>query len=84
LEELGATITDWDMGGKTITAVKDDKVVVLTVGDAFPTVNGQTIAINQSAVIINGRVLAPLKYIAEAFNVSAEYDAATITVTITS
>jgi len=81
-EEMGATI-EWDGATRTVTAEKDDIVVVLTIGDTSPTVNGQVVPLDQSGVIVDGRTLAPLRFVAEAFGGSVEWDANTRTASIT-
>ena len=72
-EELGATI-EWDDATQTVTAVKDGTVVVLTIGSARPTVNGQVVVIDQPGIIVDGRTLAPLRFVAEAFGGTVEWD----------
>lgn len=81
-EALGATV-DWNPDTQTVTATRGDTVVVLTVGDASPTVNGQVRAINQPGAIIGGRTLAPLRFVGEAFGGEVEWLEATRTVRIT-
>jgi len=81
-EALGAVI-EWEGDTQTVTASKDGTVVVLTIGSAAPTINGQTIAIDQPGIIVNGRTLAPLRFVAEAFGGKVEWDAPTQTATIT-
>jgi hypothetical protein len=81
-EAMGATI-DWDGATQTVTATNGDTVVVLTVGDTSPTVNGQIVIIDQPGIIVGGRTLAPLRFIAEAFGGTVEWDNATQTAVIT-
>ena len=82
-EELGASIV-WDNITKTVTAIKDDTVIVLTVGDASPTINGQGVPVDQPMIAVSGRTLVPLRFVAEAFDVKVDWNPATWTVTITS
>ena len=82
-DELGASIV-WDNLTKTVTATKGDTVVVLTVGDSSPTVNGQVVPIDQPMIAVSGRTLVPLRFVAEAFGVKVDWNPATWTVTITS
>ena len=81
-EELGATL-HWDNPTQTISARKNDTVIVLTVGSTSPTVNGQVVAIDQPAIAVDGRILVPLRFIAEAFSVRVGWDPDNWTVTIT-
>jgi alpha-tubulin suppressor-like RCC1 family protein len=82
-EAMGAEI-EWDGTTRTATATRGDTVVVLTIGSTSPTVNGQVVPIDQPGVIVDGRTLAPLRFVAEAFGGSVEWDGATRTATITS
>ena len=82
-EELGASIV-WDNVTKTVTATKGGTVVVLTIGDTSPTVNGQIRPIDQPMIAVNGRTLVPLRFVAEAFGVKVDWNPAALTVTITS
>jgi len=72
-EEMGASII-WDANTQTVTAIDADTNVTLTIGDTSPTVNGQVIPIDQSGIIIEGRTLAPLRFVAEAFGGTVEWD----------
>ena len=80
-EEIGAAI-EWDGDSQTVTAVKGETVVVLTIGSHTPTINGETVTIDQPGVIVNGRTLAPLRFVAEAFGGTVEWDGETQTASI--
>ncbi|MCL2391615.1 MAG: stalk domain-containing protein [Oscillospiraceae bacterium] len=73
-EALGATVR-WDAATQTVTASTDDTVVVMTIGCTFPTVNGQIVEIDLPGVVVNGRTLAPLRFVAEAFGRTVDWDA---------
>ena len=81
-EAMGATI-EWDGSTQTATATRGDTVVILTIGNTSPTVNGQVVTLDQAAVIVDGRTLAPLRFVAEAFGGTVEWDGNTQTATIT-
>jgi len=81
-EEIGAEVF-WDAGAETVTAIKGGTAVRLTIGDVYPTVNGVVVAIDQPGVIVGGRTLAPLRFVAEAFGGTADWDGAANTVYIT-
>jgi hypothetical protein len=72
-EIMGANV-EWNSDTQTVTATKDDTVVVLTIGDKSPTINGTRVSIDQPAIVINGRTLAPLRFVAEAFGGSVDWD----------
>jgi len=81
-EAMGASI-EWEGSTQTVTATKDDTVVVLKIGDTSPTVNGRVVPIDQPGVLVNSRTLAPLRFVAEAFGGTVEWDQATQTASIT-
>jgi hypothetical protein len=74
-EEMGAAI-DYDGATRTVKATKGDTTVVLTIGDASPTVNGKVVPLDQPGVIVDGRTLAPLRFVAEAFGGTVDWVAA--------
>ena len=79
-ETLGASIV-WDNETKTVTAAKDDTVIVLTVGDASPTVNGQAVTIDQPMTVLDGRTFVPLRFVAEALGVKVDYVSSVVYIT---
>lgn len=81
-EAMGATVA-WDADTQTATAVKGDTSVVLRIGSTNPTVNDQVKQLDVPAKIANGRTLAPLRFVGEAFGGKVGWDASTYTVTIT-
>ena len=72
-ELMGAEV-DWDNDTRTVTATKGDTVVVLEIDSTCPTVNGEVIEIDQPAIIINDRTMAPLRFVAEAFGGDVEWN----------
>lgn len=81
-EALGALV-DWNETTRTATATSGDTVVVLTLESTSPTVNGKVVAIDQPGVIIDGRILAPLRFVGEAFGGKVDWNEATRTASIT-
>ena len=81
-EEMGAVIA-YDGASQTVIATTADTVVVLTIGDTSPTVNGLVVPLDQAGIIVDGRSLAPLRFVAEAFGGSVEWNGDTQTATIT-
>lgn len=65
-EAMGATLA-WDQTTLTATANKDGTVVAVTVGSTTPTINGVGKIIDVPAIAVNGRIMAPLRFVAEAF-----------------
>ena len=82
-EALGAKV-DWVDAAQTVTATKGDTVVVLTIGNASPTVNGEVVPLDQPGVVMDGRTLAPLRFVGEAFGGTVDWVEATATATVTS
>ena len=80
-EEMSASI-DYDPATQTVTATKEDTVVVLTIGGTSPTINGVIVSIDQPGIIVDGRTLAPLRFVAEAFGGTVAWDGTTQTATI--
>ncbi len=81
-EAVGADVS-YDGETKTVTAVKEDTTVVMTVDSSTETINGEEVAMDTSPVIVDGRTLAPARYVAEAFGYSVSWDGDTKTVSIT-
>jgi len=79
--ELGAAV-EWDGATQTVTAKKGDTVIALQIGSTEPTINGQVRPIDQPGIVIAGRTLVPLRFVAEAFNIIVDWNPATNTVTI--
>ncbi len=75
-ENIGATVK-WDGANKTITANKDDKTVVLVVGNPAANINGVASPLGSAPVIINGKTYVPLRFSATAFGGTVKYDNAT-------
>ncbi len=63
-EAMGAAI-EWNQETRTATAVKGDITVVLPIGSE-PTINGQRVPIEAPIKIVNGRTLAPVRFVSEA------------------
>jgi len=82
-EALGAGV-DWNASTQTVTASDGDTEVILTIGSTSPTVNGRVVTIDQPGIIVSGRTLVPLRFVAESFGVTVDWNAASRTVTITS
>jgi len=81
-EEMGANV-DWNPNTETVTATKGDTTVVMRIGSTSPTVNGEVVSLDQPSIIVNGRSLAPLRFVAEAFGGRVVWDSETQRATIT-
>ncbi|HBC93684.1 MAG TPA: hypothetical protein DCZ10_12530 [Pelotomaculum sp.] len=72
-EAMGATV-NWDQDSQAATAVKGDTTVELKIGATTPTINGQVKQLDVPAKIIDGRTLAPLRFVGEAFGGTVEWN----------
>lgn len=82
-EAMGATVS-WDSNTQTATAQKGTTSVILPIGSLSPTINGQARQLDVPGKIVNGRTLAPLRFVGEAFGGSVSWNPATQVVTIVS
>ena len=80
-EEMGAAVV-WNDSTQTVVAKKGDIVVNMAIGSLRPTINGTAVTIDQPAIIVNDRTLAPLRFVAEAFGGTVNWDLATMTAEI--
>ncbi len=62
---MGAEVR-WQQSDKTVLAVKDGLQVILPVGKKQATVDEQTITLDQPAMVVEGRVVVPLRFLANA------------------
>lgn len=82
-EAMGATV-DWDQDRQTATAMKDGTTVILQIGSTAPTINGEIRELDVPAKIIEGRTLAPLRFVGEAFGGTVDWNQASQLISITS
>ncbi len=80
-EALGATVS-WDGATRTVTGVKGDIKVNLTIDSDQLYVNGTPKTIDVPAMIINDRTMVPARAISEALGCFVDWDAAIRTVKI--
>lgn len=80
-EELGAEV-QWDGESKTITAVKDNVTIALTIGKAQMLKNGEPIDLDIAPIITYDRTLVPFRAVAEAFDCKVSWNEETRTVVI--
>lgn len=72
-EKMGA-IVDWDQSTSTAISTKNDTVVRMTVDSTNMYVNDQLVQMDVSPVVIDGRTLAPARFVAEAFGATVDWD----------
>ena len=81
-EKLGASLT-WDPKTETVTAVRGKGKTIVTVGKKDAMVNGQATDVGTPPIIAEGRVMVPLRFLAQALGAKVEWMGADRTVVIT-
>lgn len=82
-EALGAEVT-WDDATQTVMAYNEAYIVKCTIGSNTIYVNNVAKEIDVAPMEINSRTLVPVRFIAEAFGCDVQWNASTMTVTVTS
>ncbi len=80
-EAIGADVL-WDGETQTVTAVKGNQTVVAAINDKNAYVNGTLKILNVPPVIIEGRTLVPVRFVAAALGANVEWNSKTKTVVI--
>ncbi|MCW2277454.1 tetratricopeptide repeat protein [Heliophilum fasciatum] len=82
-EAFGADVT-WDSAAQTVTAVQGNRRISLTAGSMTARVNGEERQLDVPAIIdeSTGRMLVPLRFVAESLGAKVDYQGATQTVLI--
>jgi len=73
----------WNAEARTVTILKGDRVIGLTIGSNVLTVNGTPIVMDTAAMIKDGRTVLPVRFVAQALGAAVTWDEATQTVTVT-
>lgn len=81
-EALGATV-EWIDSTQTITAKKDDIVIIMQINNITITVSGKEISLDVPPQLVDGRTLVPVRAVAEGLDAEVKWDDATKTVIIT-
>lgn len=80
-ESMGASV-EWDKATQTAIGTKNGTTVKMTLNSTTEYINGTAYEMDVPPVIINGRTLAPARYVAEAFGYNVKWDEATKSVLI--
>lgn len=83
LEAMGAQI-DWDANTKTVTCTLRDNVVEVEIGGDNMLANGESVALDVPAKVIDNRTYVPLRAISEGLGAEVVWDAETKTVSVAS
>ena len=82
-EKMGAVV-EWNGNTNSVICTKDDTVVKMTVNSMDMYINNQLTKMDISPVVIDGRTLAPARYVAEAFGADVQWSQKNNTVVICS
>lgn len=82
-ETMGASV-DWDNETKTVTSVKDNTTIKLTLDSTSAIVNDKEISLAVPAKLINGNTMVPLRFVSESLGAEVKWDGESKTVTINS
>jgi hypothetical protein len=80
-EAFGASVK-WNSVFKLVFITLQDKEIVLQIGTSYASVGDSKYTLDTAPIIDKGNTLVPIRFIAEAFNSSVEWDEKTKTVTI--
>jgi hypothetical protein len=80
-EELGFDMA-WNGSNGQVTLTRDGYVIVITIGNAIFTVNGDKHRLDAPAQIINGRTMLPIRAVAESAGYAVRWASAANTVEI--
>jgi len=72
-EALGASV-EWDYESRTITATKDDLVIISSIGSLNMQVGEYSITMDVAPMIVFGRTLVSVRFVTEAFGVDILWD----------
>ena len=81
-EALGATV-EWDSSTRTVTSQRNGVTISLSIGSNILYRNGETRELDVAAQIINGRTMVPARAVAEAYDITVDWDGDTQTVILT-
>jgi hypothetical protein len=86
VDAVGGTIA-WDASARKVSVVRKDKTVLLWIDKNIAQVNGRSVRVDTDVrvvpIIVSGRTLLPLRFVAESLGLDVQWDAAAKTITIT-
>lgn len=80
-EEMGGTVA-WDKETQTTTLKKYNNTIQLTIGSNIAYLNERVNTLDTVPVVINGRTMLPIRFIAECFGYNVSWDDSNPTVTL--
>ncbi len=81
-EALGVTV-GWEEATQTVTGQRNGKTIILRVGNPRARVGDSEVALSSPPAIVNGRTMAPVRFIAESLGAVVNWNEATRTVEVT-
>jgi hypothetical protein len=75
-EALDAEV-EWDGSTRTVKISKNDKTVVVKIGEKTIDINGVKKEMDTAAIIKRGRTFVPLRFVSEAFDATVEWNSDT-------
>lgn len=81
-QELGAQVT-WDGEAATAHISGHGKTIALAAGQDAATVNGEVVSLDSGAVLLEGRIHVPVRFIAETLGAAVQWDESARTVRVT-
>ena len=80
-EALGASV-EWDDATRTITSRRKDRTIILQIDNPTARVNNAPIVLSVPPVVIGGRTMVPVRFIAESLGAVVTWNESTRTVTV--
>jgi hypothetical protein len=81
-EALGADV-DWNNAAKTVTAVKGEIRISLTIDDNTAYINEKSVSLDSKPVIKSGTTMVPVRFVSEALGATVDWNASDKSITIT-
>ncbi|SFM05333.1 Copper amine oxidase N-terminal domain-containing protein [Paenibacillus sp. 1_12] len=82
-EKLGAEIS-WNGETRTVTAIKGDTIIKLTINSGQAFINGKSVKLTSKVQSVNGNTMVPLRFVSESLGGAVKWDGNTSTAYITS
>ena len=82
VEGLGGSVA-WEAETKTAVFAKGDKVIFMTIGSNTAFVNTTEYTMDTEPIIIDGRTMLPIRFVAENLGFKVEWDESTQIITVT-
>ncbi len=80
-EKLDAQV-NWDDETRTITAAREDFIILMQIGNHRMFINGEEISLDVPPKIVSERTLVPARAVSEAFNIPVDWNEETREVNI--